>query len=295
MADERERAARAAGDLPRGALAPLTGALLGGALMLDASIDRVVRDLPALAQGSLGGTVAPGALLDASLALVARAALPVAAGAFGGALLLGLVQTRGWLGAPKPETVGDPLPPRAWLGLLGWSSLALVAVVVASALVQLHPGAQAPAIVGAAAILGARALRALIGLLAILALVDHVLRVRARRLRLGLDEPIASRRNTYAAPVVEERMEALVQGARLVLFDEERVVALGLRADGLVPLARARGMAGVALREAARRRGLPVRATASLETFDALTLGEPLSAAVLGAYHLEAEVGEGAS
>jgi len=286
VADEREREARARGDVVHGALAPLTGALAGGTLALETSWATVTRELPALLREGLGGAASAAALLSVAFGLVVRAGLPVLGGAFGGALVFGLLQTRGYFGAGRAEE-GEAARPILPLALVGWMALAVLGLDALRALFLLHAGARPESIARAAATIGSQLARGSLALLGLLALIDHLLRARARRQRLGLDEPSLARRNTYAAPVADERMDALAQGASLVLFDEERAVALGRRGEALVTVARARGLAAIALREAARRRGLPLRAAAALELFDALVLGEALSSSVRATFHLD--------
>ncbi|MEO6953280.1 MAG: hypothetical protein ABI321_15880, partial [Polyangia bacterium] len=105
------------------------------------------------------------------------------------------------------------------------------------------------------------------------AVVDHLLKAQARTQRLGVESSAARR---ASAPIVDAgHADALVQEAHLVLFDDDRAVAIALRSGEPMLWARGRGLAALALREAARRHGKKLRA-ANVARLDELPLGTPI-------------------
>jgi hypothetical protein len=106
-----------------------------------------------------------------------------------------------------------------------------------------------------------------------LALVDHLLRRRARESRLAEE----ARPTRPLAPVAEEpRVDTLLAGIERVLFAGDLAVTFGQRDGAWWPFARAQGLAARALLDAARRRGLTVRAAPSTAPLEMLTLAAPL-------------------
>ena len=266
-----DRAARNEGDVVRSSLAPLTGALLGGWMALSLQRGSLVQALVELARASW--TV--GSTLDAGVHVVVARALPIALAAFSGALAVGLLQTRGTLrglGAVRYEA----RRPALLVALAGWAALAVAILDGLRTLLGLH-AADAQRLAAASLAVVTHSLSVALAVLVIGTVADHLLKTHARRQRLGVDEP-AGRRvpNAFAD---DSRAHELVREASIVLFDEDRVVAIALRAGEPLLWARGRGLAGVALRDAARLHGKKLRA-ASLERLDDLALGSAIPVAL---------------
>ena len=238
MPDERaEREARAGGDVVRGALATTAGGLLGAAIALELGARTGAARVAAYAIDTIAGGRTPGA---------ARLAEP-------------------------PERRAPPAP----LALAGWAALVLLALDAVAAVAGLGASSSPAAIGVGAAVLARGVARVLLGGIAALAAVDHLLRTRARAARLEVaprPRAVAARRDDE--PAVEE----LLAGADAVVFDETRAIAVGPRGGVQVILGRAQGLAARALVDAARRRGLSVRPAGVPGLLGELSLGAPLPA-----------------
>ena len=262
-----DRAARREGDVVRSALAPMVGAVLGGVLVLQLQRGSIAQDLTGLARASFTGT----ATLASALHVVAVRAVPLLLAAFGGALVVGLLQTRGtWLGF---RAIGyEARRPALVVALAGWGALFATLVDTLRMLLGLHVAEPAQLALAATRVV-THALSVALGVIVVGAVADHLLKVRARGKRLGVATPPGRR---GAPPVDEEgRADALVQAATVVLFDESGAIAIALRAGEPVLWARGRGLAALALREAARVHGKKVR-MATVALVDTLAVGAPV-------------------
>ncbi len=262
-----DRVARKEGDVVRTALAPMAGAVLGGLLALQRQRGATVQAVTELARASFAGT----ATLDGAWRVVVARSVPLLLAAFAGALVVGNLQTRGtWLGF---RAVGhEGRRPAIVVALAGSAALGAVLIDTLRALVGLH--AAEPAQLGrAAARAVTHALLMGLAVIAVSAVADHLLKAHARRKRLGSDAPAV--RQPPPQVVDEGRAYALVQDADVVLFDEDRAVAIVLHAGVPVLWARGRGLAALALREAARIHGKKLRA-ADVALLDAVGLGTPV-------------------
>jgi hypothetical protein len=275
MADERaEDDARARGDVTRGALATLAGACVGGAIGLRVIAPAKIAAVAAFAHDAFAASGTPETALRRLFGIVASAALPVALFAAAGALAVGMAQTRGFLARPGVADPPDAPSPPVALALLGWLALAALAFDGVRAIFGLASVAPATAIAGGAAELVVQLARVLLLGVAMLALIDHLLRARRRQARLGAGPIERARLPVVEGPVPEE----LLAGAERVLYDGERVVIVSGRR---VALARVSGLVAQAVLELARRRGLPVRPAAPT-VLATLPLGRQLDDEILG-------------
>jgi hypothetical protein len=282
---EVERDARARGDVPRGRLAPMAGALVGAAIAIELGAGRAAAQVATLAADALALRGEPGALLSAVVPRVGALVLPLMVGTFAGALLLGLLQTRAFVGRPNlaepPERAAPPTP----LALLGWLALALLLLGLLRPAGGLMVPADALPLARAAATVARGIGRAFLVGAAALAAIDHLLRTRARAARL---EAVLRRPGPAPAAETESPMiETLLAGVERVAFDTDVAVTLGRRAGTWRAFARSHGLNARALVDAARRRRLPVHAAPGT-TLEALALGAPLEPAELAALRLEA-------
>jgi hypothetical protein len=269
---EAERAARQRGDVTRSRLAPAAGALLGGAVAVELGRDRIA---------TLGGLVASLWSFRADLApalrltftVVVHLVWPILVGVVVGALVIGMMQTGGWIGWPR-----KPLPERAspniLLAIVGWLGLVLLLGDLLRGATTLLEST-GPLEVGTAAASSARWLmRAFCIASCALALADHLLRRHARGVRLV--ESARSAR-TMPLPVDEEpSVDRLLTGVERVLFAGDVAVTFARRDGAWWSFARAQGLHARALIDAARRRGLAVRTVAVSTALETLTLGAPL-------------------
>lgn len=259
-----DRAARNEGDVVRSSLAPMAGALVSGWLALSLQRGALVRALVELARISFS----VGSTLDAALHVVVTRALPIALAAFSGALVVGLLQTRGTLlgfGAVRYEA----RRPALLVALAGWAALVVTILDGLRTVLALH-AADAPRLAAAATTVVTHSLSVALAVVVVGAAADHLLKSHARTQRLGVDPPAA--RRAPAVAVDESRAHALVKEATLVLFDDDRVVAIALRAGEPLLWARGRGLEALALRDAARLQSKKLRA-ASVSSLDDVPLG----------------------
>jgi hypothetical protein len=270
-ADEREeQAARARGDINRGALATVCGASIGGALALAWVARARLPALDAFARDALSMKGAPPEMLRALFSRVAEIAWPVAVAAGVGALAVGLAQTRGFvarlgLGEPPERRTPNPI-----LALLGWIALGVLALDGLSGAFGLAVDARPGMIAVGAAVLAERLARMILLGVAVLALLDHLLRAQARSARLVPEPSPRAQIPREAEPGVDE----LLTGAVRVLYDGDRALVIGQVSGTPVALVRVTGLTAHALLDAARRRGLPVRAGTGLGE---LALGQPVA------------------
>jgi len=275
--EEAEREARATGDISRGRLAPLSGALLGAGVALAISVETTPARIAAFARETYTWVGDPIVALRAVLAVIVACTLPLLVGALAGALLAGLLQTRGYFGRGALAALPERGVPNPVLALFGWAALALLLFD----LVRVAVGLAAPASPDALARAGLAVARDLVraffvGTVA-LAIVDHLVRARARRARLDDAEPVRARRRAQSAEDALPSVEALLHGVDTILFDGDVAVTFGSREGARWAYARARGLSARALLEAARRRRLVVRAVRSAAPLEALLLGAPVS------------------
>jgi hypothetical protein len=272
-ADEREeQAARARGDVNRGALATVCGACVGGALALAWVARARLPAIDAFARDALTMKGAPPEMLRALFSRVADVAWPVALAAGLGASAVGLAQTRGFVARPGLAEPPERRTPNPILALLGWIALGVLALDGVSGAFGLAVFARPGMVAVGAAVLAARLARMILLGVAVLALLDHLLRAQARSARLA---PAADPR----APLPREAepgIDELLTGAVRVLYDGDRAVVLGQVSGTPVALVRVTGLTAHALLDAARRRGLPVRAGTGLSE---LALGQPAAEA----------------
>ena len=270
--------------MPRSTLAPAAGALAGG--LIAVSIGDAGTRLVGLYRDALAATASPSQLLRQAGAVLTSFLLPVLAAALAGALLAGLLQTRGYIGAPASQRrLPERASPGRVLAFLAWLSLAVLLLAELRKLPLLASGAEASAVASAAEALAGRMMRSAIIVVALATIVDHLLRVRARAARRGEARSMAVRRS--AASVDPERFDALLAGVALVLVDEDVAIAIGQRAAETVVVLRARGLSARALIETARRRGVRIR-PGHAGVLAARALGAPLSVAELAALGLPA-------
>ncbi len=270
-----------------GALVPLAGSAVGAALALGSVSATVAEPLRLLWANGYDATQDATQLIGAGASLVGRSGGLVLLGAVTGGLVAGLLQTRGYLGRPTPEATRIRSTPSAWLALLGWAGLLAAAFYVCRNLLGLHP-AEPSALAEASGHLLVRFTA--IGLcgLAVLALVDHALKARARSVRLGFDgAPPRPRTLVEAEAVPTPRWQAVFDDARWVVFDTQRALVIGIRDGQPFITARFEGALVEAVCNAARARGLPPRRVFDLSDADAASPDIALSNQRLAAWGIE--------
>ena len=262
---ERDKAARSDGDVVHGALVPLVGSAAGAALAIRSVSTTVGEPLRGLWADGYDSTREATQLIASGAALVARTGGLVLLGALAGGLVAGLLQTRGYFGRPTREAARIRATPSVWLALLGWAGLFVAGLFVCRTVLGLHP-AEPTALADASAQLFGRFAAIALGGLATLALVDHALKVRARSVRLGLDEAPPRARPIIEVPTLPTpRWDEVFADARWVVFDAQRAVVIGTRDGQPFITARFDGALVDAVCNAARARGLPALQVADLQ------------------------------
>lgn len=275
-AAERDRAARAEGDVVHGALVPVTGSLVATGIAVVVVGPNAAEALRALLARGLSAAVDAPTTGAAAGWLLGRSAGTVTLAATLGGLLPGLLQTRGYFGRPSTEARRQEGRPALWLALVGWLALMGVALYACGVVLQLHP-AGALAVWSASRELGQRCGLAVLAVLTTLVAFDHLRKRAARRARLGLDE--AARGPRLVAPSADPtpRWNELLAGARWVVFDSRRAIAIGMRDGQAFITARVAAGQVEALCDAARARGLPPRLVVDLSDVDRLSADVALS------------------
>jgi hypothetical protein len=284
-AAERERSARAEGDVVHGPLAPMAGSLVAGTLAVGLAVPSALEAWLPFARGVTDASD-PANALRAAIAILGHVAW-VAAASAGGALLVGGLQTRGYFGRPSTDEWRRDASPSRLLVVSGWVVTIAVTAAAARAAMALHP-ASPSALGGAVVILLRGYALAAVSALSGVAAIDHVLRTRARRERLGLEE--VDRRRPVATPPWAEpsRWDDTLVGARAVLFDARQAIVLEERRGAIYLRRRVTGLDVEPVCKAARARGLSVRQVAGLEQVERQSTDEPLTEAQLVAWGISA-------